>query len=98
MRHQKTSAEEILKAEKAVDDRRRSRSNGFEKMSERDAGHAKLHNYNGGEVRMLWHIPKDRREDGLVYSGIPDGMFGLELNDQLLVFDAEEFRRQLRWV
>ncbi len=97
MRTAKLSEEDILRAEKAKDDRKRSRRRGYAKMEERDAGTARIRNYNGSEVRMLWHIPEDRREEGLCYSGVSDGMFILEFAGKKLVFDAEEFRKWLRW-
>lgn len=98
MRHAKVDAEEILKAEKAKDDRQRSRKNGYSMMSQRDAAYARLRNFNGGDVIMQWHVPKEQREDGLGYSGVPDGMFSLKIGKELVVFDAEEFRKYLRWV
>jgi hypothetical protein len=90
MRTDKLSAEEILKAEKVADDHKRGRAKGFEKMRERDANHGVLHEYIGKarEVHMLWGEP---------------GMFALDVRlygdkSVVLVFDADEFRRLLRWV
>lgn len=99
MRHAKTDVEEIVNAEKAKDARQHSRKNGYSMMDLRDAPFARLHNYNGNkDVIMEWHVPKEQREEGLGYSGVPDGMFTLKIGKELAVFDAEEFRRQLRWV
>jgi hypothetical protein len=98
MKRSKLTAEEIFKAEKAKDDRVESRKRGFSKMEERDASYRKLRNYKGGEVVMQWHIPDERREEGIAYSGVPEGMFILKSEKETLVFDAEEFRKALRWV
>ena len=87
-----------MKAEKAKDDRRISRNNGYSMMDQRDAPFARLHNFNGSDVIMEWHVPKEQREEGLGYSGISSGMFSLKIGKELVMFDAEEFRRSLRWV
>lgn len=98
MRRSKVSAEEILKAEKAKDDRQRSRKNGYSMMSQRDAGWSRLRDYNGGRsVVMQWHTDREL-EPGEIRANIPDGKFTLLVNGELVAFDAEEFRRSLRWV
>lgn len=91
MRKSKLTAAEIQAAEKAVEERKQSRKSGFDKMKERDLGHARLHDYNRSEeVWMHW--------------GFDDTLFRLEIKGGKnhpaleLVFDAEEFRRSLRWV
>lgn len=90
MQKSKMTTDEILAAEKAVDDRKQSRAQGFQMMDVRDQGTAVLSN----GVRIEWHVPKDRREDYVGYSGVPNGMFLLDGK----VYDGEEFRRWLRWV
>lgn len=83
MRRSKLTEDEILKAEKAKDDRQHSRAKGFSKMKERDAGVAQLSN----GMYMLWP-PR-----------APEGKFVLKRPcEQGEIFDAEEFRRNLRWV
>lgn len=99
MKQSKLSGEEILAAEKAKDDRKQSRGRGFAKMDERDSGGAVLRDYNaGGPVLIYWHVPPERREDGVAYQHVPEGMFSLKVDNKIIAFDAEEFRRWLRWV
>lgn len=89
--------EEILKAEKAKDDRIRSRNKGFSKMHERDAGEARL----GNGVLMYWPVPDPEAPDKGIHvypRRVPEGKFVLKLGDESYLFDAEEFRRHLRWV
>jgi len=98
MRRANLSAEEILKAEKAVDDRRNSRKRGYSKMHERDAGFAHLSN----GVDMLWPVPEIWSEEvggisTLNVSKVPEGYFVLKLGEKTWLFNTEEFRRHLRW-
>ena len=67
--------------------RRTSRTQGYNLMSVRDAGAAKLSN----GVLVRWHVPKP--EDYTHYSSIPPGTF--EIDGKL--FDVEELRSFLRW-
>lgn len=95
-RYGRLTAEEINKAEKARDDRLRSRKKGFSKMHERDEGQALLNN----GVTMHWPVVEfDAPDKGIhVYPRrVPEGMFVLEFDGQSYLFDAEEFRRYLRW-
>lgn len=104
MRYSKLNAEEILKVEQAVDNRRRSRNKGYSKMKERDAGVAVL---NNGAV-LMWPSPPgvsewvhpDTKEKITItmFSRAPEGMFRLKMGQEERLFDAEEFRRHLRWV
>lgn len=97
MRASKLSIDEIVKAEKAKDDRQRSRAKGFSKMHERDEGMVRLSN----GVLMMWPVPEPEYPDkgAHVYPRrVPEGMFVLKLGDESYLFDAEEFRRSLRWV
>lgn len=113
MKTTKLSAEEIQAAEKAADDRRRSRSQGFVKRNERDAAVKVLSN----GVIMHWHVHKDQREESgdvllddgtkikiTTYRGynIPEDSFLLEFRNkhgetETHMFDLEEFRKALRW-
>jgi hypothetical protein len=95
--------DEILAAEKAVDDRIGHRNRGFRlAKDERDVGWRRFSN----GVTMLWHVNKPEIADldeGEVYlypegCGVPEGTFVLKVNGKRLAFDAEEFRRALRWV
>ena len=93
MQKSKLTAEEILTAEKAKDDRVQSRKRGFAKMSERDRGWMRLSN----DSLIIWHAtpPEHLTENEFwAHPNIPEGMFLLDGK----VYDAEEFRKALRWV
>lgn len=94
MRRGNLSHEEIIKAEKAKDDRQRSRAKGFSKMRERDAGWGKLRDYaRGSGVIMLWGFDHHADNSGVFKLVIDDGTREIEV-----VLNAEEIRRYLRWV
>lgn len=94
MRRSKLKAEEIEQLDRAEDDRRRSRKNGYSLMEDRDRGGMRLSN---GAI-IEWHVPKERRTDGVCYSGIESGNFILNIEGQKAVFSADEFRKWVRWV
>jgi hypothetical protein len=97
LRHGKLSADEVLRAEKARDDRIRSRNKGFAKMHERDEGMALLNN----GVLMLWPVVEPEASDKGVHvypRRVPEGKFVLKIGEETRLFDAEEFRSFLRWV
>lgn len=88
------TAEEVLAAEKAVDDRKQSRNRGFSMMKVRDRGAADLKDYAGhSQVRIEWAY--NRHVDAM-------GLFKLVIdrggNRNEIILDAEEFRKWLRWV
>lgn len=98
--------DEILAAEKASDDRKRSRMQGFNKMHERDQAVQVLSN----GVTMLWHVPKHLNEakDTIDIDGkeveittyppsIPEDSFALVMGGKKYLFDLEEFKTWLRW-
>lgn len=107
MRNTNLTADEIFAAEKAADDRRRSRNQGFAKMHERDQAVQLLSN----GATMLWHVNQEdnkntssfTREDGTVVEmvvyppEIPEDSFGLLLDGKKYIFNLEEFRKWLRW-
>lgn len=86
------TSDEILAIEKAADDRRQNRRNGFELMDIRDQGWHRLSN----GVTISWHTPKPTG-DNYIWRYIPEGTFELQVNGEKILFDAEEFRRWLRW-
>lgn len=95
-RKSKLSAVEIAGLEEAEYTRRETRNSGFAKMKERDLGLGRLYDYNGGKsVVMDWRMDED---------GIKDQLFKLRIGQagdkcqHLLVLDAEQVRRHLRWV
>ncbi len=97
MRRGKLTSDEVLKAERARDDRLRSRKKGFSKMHERDAGMAVLDN----GVVMHWPVVEPEFPDKGIHTyprRIPEGTFVLEIEGQNYLFNAEEFRKCLRWV
>ncbi len=99
MRQAKLTQDEIMAAEKAVDDRQRNRNKGFRKMHDRDAGQ---HRFKNGVV-IEWPVPSAWTDEinGIatrIGNAIPEGKFVLKFNGRSVAFDAEEFRKQLRWV
>jgi hypothetical protein len=97
MRVGKLTHDEILKAEIAKDNRIQSRKKGFSKMYERDEGMVKFSN----GVLMLWPVPEMEAPDKGIHvypRRVPEGKFVLKLGDESYLFDAEEFRKCLRWV
>jgi hypothetical protein len=87
--------EEIQAAEKASDERRQSRAQGFTKMYERDAVMSRLSN----GVLMLWHVDPSlvKTSAGGVHPYIPDDKFMLVIDGKEHYFDTEDFRKSLRW-
>lgn len=81
---------------------RQNRSHGYSLMSIRDRGWQELTN----GVIAHWNFPR-RESEAITYRGstyqtvenprVPNGHFGLEVNGELVVFDAEELRKVLRW-
>lgn len=88
----KLSRDEILAIEKAKDERQRNRRKGFSMMTVRDKGWARLSN----GTAMLWHSEAPLKP-GEVRRNIPEGSFVLVMGGEERLFDAEEFRRWLRW-
>lgn len=93
MRKTKLSMDEILAAEQAADNRKRSRKQGFDKMHERDQHWKRLSN----DTVMLWYVHPDQRELGLGYEYIPEDSFALIIDGKKHVYNTEEFRTWLRW-
>lgn len=93
MRKSTLTQEEVLAAEKAADNRRRSRKQGFDKMYERDQHWKRLSN----GVVMLWYVHPDQRPLGIAYENIPEDSFALVIDGKKYVFNLEEFRKWLRW-
>lgn len=92
MRFGQLTGDEILEAEQKADKRRQDRSKGFSLMKDRDRGYARLRPYysSASEVIMHW--------------GVDDSnLFKLEIlpyNGKTieLILDAEEVRKQIRWI
>lgn len=94
MRRSKLTADEIFDAEKAADDRTQTRKSGFAMAVNRDKGWQLL--TNGATI--LWPLNKELR-DGEARQYIPEGYFALRTpKGEFLLFDADEFRKWLRWV
>ena len=93
MRRSNLTADDILKAEQAKEDRHQARKNGYSKMEERDRGYQRLS--NGSSVR--WHIEPEWSEEvngiSTLEATVAPGVFEIDGKE----FDAEELRKWLRW-
>ena len=96
MRKSTLSKEEVA----AFDDfqKKETRAAGLALIPVRDRGVAKLS--NGATV--YWHHPKREHEPvyGVTTYSTPrvaDGQFGVEVDGKLVVFNAEELMKHLRW-
>jgi hypothetical protein len=97
MQKSKQTPEEIEAIERAADNRRISRNNGFSLMSVRDRGWVTISEMRTGEVNLFWHIDRPL-VDGEVRVNVPPGMIRIDMGgDKWLLFDAEELRKFLRW-
>jgi hypothetical protein len=94
MRTSKLTADEVWAAEKAADDRKRSRKTGFDMMHTRDQGYTHLSN----GVIFLWPVDRDKLPAGTVLPNIPEGHFKLVIGGKEYLFDADEFAKWTRWV
>jgi hypothetical protein len=90
MRKAPKSEQEIAEIEAA--ERQDRRKGGFGLMAIRDRGWGRMSN---GTV-MVWHV--DREDDGTLRHDVPDDHFMLIIDGKEKMFEAEEFRRWLRWV
>lgn len=93
MRKSKLTPEEAQAAEQAADQRKSKRSQGFSLMSVRDRGWQELS--NGAVIEWPVDTPL---EDFVPRRIVPDGYFLLTLGKESALFDADDFRRFLRWV
>lgn len=94
MRKSKLTAEEIEAAEMAADERKQNRKNGFSLADIRDRGWTRLSN----GVIMEWWVEKEKRQEYIAYPNIPQGKFMLTIDGRSVVYDADDFRKFLRWV
>jgi hypothetical protein len=97
VRKSKISAEEIEEIEFAEFDRRQVRGKGLDLMSVRDRGWGHIRDHRGRALTMSWHVNAPPQE-GIARNNIPPGMFMLEGDGIRVMFDADEFRKFLRWV
>jgi hypothetical protein len=95
MRHAQITSEEIQAAEKASEERKQSRKQGFTKMYERDSVMRRLSN----GTLMLWHVDPElvKTPPGGVWPNIPEDKFMLVIDGKEHYFDTQEFKRWLRW-
>lgn len=100
MRKSKLSAAEIAEMDETKQseaDQRKLRNTGYALMSVRDRGYKKLSN----GVTAIWHTktPPTSTQNGweVTQGTIPDGTFGIKTNDEIILFDAEELSKYLRW-
>ena len=78
--------------------KKEARNAGLALVPVRDRGVAKLSN----GVTVYWHHPKREHEEvnGITTYSTPrvaDGKFGIEVDGKLVVFNAEELMKHLRW-
>ena len=81
------------KSEIQAAERQGKRKGAFKIMQDRDRGWAELSN----GAHILWHRERPK-DEGVVWTPVPDGCFALDINGKRTLFDAEEFRKHLRWV
>jgi len=93
-RKTKLTKEDIFQAEKAKDNRVRSRKQGFEKMHERDKGYQYLKSLDGKETLMFWP-PTLGKGSG---RHVPEGYFIISIDGHEAILSREEFGRCFRWV
>lgn len=79
------------KAEFDAFNQRRQREGGLALMEIRDMGY---HKFDNG-VSMQWSVQEKYRS--YPYRRVRPGSFILNVNGKEITFDAEEFRRWLRW-
>ena len=89
----KLTPEEIQEAEQLADKRRYHRGQGFKLMSVRDRGWQELS--NGAYIEWPTDAPL---KDYVPRRYIPAGHFVLTLGKESALFDADDFRKFLRWV
>lgn len=93
MRKSKLTVDEIEAAEIAADDRKTSRGHGFNMISIRDRGGARLDN---GAI-IEWYVPQEKRADYVPYRNIPSGHFMLTIGKETGLFSVDEFQKYIRW-
>ncbi len=98
----KSSYTETEVAELDAFNKNQTHSAGVKLGSVRDRGHAVMRN----GVQVYWSHPKYEHEpikiDGVEYmtsssSQVASGDFGMVIDGKMVVFNAEELRRYLRW-
>ncbi len=88
----KAPKSEQEKAEIEAAERQDRRKDGFGLMAIRDRGWGRMSN----GVVMVW--PVNDPVDKTIVNGVPDNHFLLDIKGNKYLFEAEEFRRFLRWV
>lgn len=96
MRKSTLSEQEIAELDEFQ--KKETRAAGLALMPVRDRGVAKLSN----GVTVYWNHPKREHEpvNGVTTYSTPrvaDGQFGISVDGKLIVFNAEELMRHLRW-
>jgi len=87
----KAPKSEQEKAEIEAAERKDRRKGGFGLMAIRDRGWGRM---NNGTI-MVWHVDNEEAE---AKHDVPDDHFLLIIDGKEKLFEAEEFRRWLRWV
>lgn len=78
--------------------RKETRKGGLDLIPVRDRGVARLSN----GTTVYWHHPKRETEtvngvSMVINPKVPDNHFGIEIDGKLVIFNAEELMKHLRW-
>ena len=88
MRSSQTSALDLEEQEFSKERQKHSRKGGLSLMEVRDRGYGKVYEMKGNDVTLIWGVRDDLAHENL---------FKLKIGRQEYIFDAEEFRKFLRW-
>lgn len=94
-RKTKLTSAEIAELEMDEAEHKAVRNTGFQKMKERDLGYGRLRDFNmrGEEVWMDWRMSREDEASQLFKLVVGKGR-----DKTIIVLDAEQVRRHLRWV
>lgn len=99
MRRSTLTAEELQTAERAAEDRRQGRTNGYSLMEIRDRGYADVRSVAGDDMMVRWHRQRnpELREGEVRTVNVPEGMVWLEIGDEYGLFRVDDLQKWLRW-
>lgn len=93
-RQSKLTSAEIAELELSEAERKAIRNTGYQKMKERDLGYGRVRDYNQGkEVWVDWRMSREDEQSQLFKMVVGTGK-----EKTIIVLDAEQMRRHLRWV
>jgi hypothetical protein len=88
MRKSQTSALDLEEQELAEHRQKESRRGGLSLVELRDRGWARVREVKGREATFIWGVKDDLAAENL---------FKIKVGKEEYIFDAEEFRKYLRW-